>query len=520
MATLYDEDFEGGANGANLTTGNTIFGAIASSPSPTFTTADAITGTRSMSCNSGGGNNDQYGTRLFGSSIGLLYARVYVKFTTMPSANSVLMSLFANTTIRAELRIRTSDMRLQYRDATTARWTSTNPLTTGVWYRIEWRVSDSANQAQVRIFSGANVHGATADDDSGNQTYTNGTTFDRVQLGWSTNDNGGVRLYDAFKGDDATWVGPVVVSQDGTLSASVGTATAAGGTGSLHGNATLTATVATAVADGGSTTLHGDARLTGSTGTATAAGGDGGLHGQQHATLASSTGAATAAGGTGSLHGDATLTSSTGTATASGGDGTLSGSGTAALTGEVGEATASGGESTFHGDARLAGTTGEASASGGTGAMSGQRHATLTSSTGTATADGGESVLRGAATLTADAATATASGGTSTLHGTAVLAATTGTAAAAGGESTLHGGATLTGDTGDAVADGGESSMFAFAPRDITLTGGLAPRRVAGDLEARHGGTLTTAVRDAALTTTRRGGLAPAHRRTGRIEHT
>lgn len=249
------------------------------------------------------------------------------------------------------------------------------------------------------------------------------------------------------------------------LSATNGTATAAGGTADFSEG--LTAATGTATAGGGTAALT--VTVTAATGTATAGGGDAtageattpipsllpgkprmrarrGLYagrGVRQGARRRNLRRRWVPGST--ANAPVNLTAENGTATASGtefGVTWVSEAFSAAATAGGGTATVSGGGST-----NLSATNGTATAAGGTSTLT----VTWTGATGTATASGGTAAI--AWTWTATTGAAAAAGGTATASSETGISATTGTATAGGGTAAFR--IIVTAATGSASAAGG-----------------------------------------------------------------
>lgn len=175
MAIDLTETFEGGTNGAALTTGNTGFGLIGGT-APTFTTTGVHLGALAMQASASAATS--YGQHTLGAARAISFLRWYLTFQAAPAATTYICNAMATATIRAQVRVNTART-LSMRNSTTAVWTSTTTLATGTLYRIEWDLNNTAGTQRLRIFTGDSV---TAVEDSGAQTYNAGT-HDRFLLG-------------------------------------------------------------------------------------------------------------------------------------------------------------------------------------------------------------------------------------------------------------------------------------------------------------------------------------------------
>jgi hypothetical protein len=182
MATIaaLTENFEGGSNGANISTGNSIFDSITGSGTATFIN-DAQEGSLS------GRVATTAATRILRADItstGTLWVGFYIKIITTPDATSAISSWFSNTTKVGDFRLGT-DNTVSLRDNNTTVWTST-ALATNTWHRIAIKsIPNSATGHRVRIYSGANLDTMTTSQDSGDlaATASGMTAVDNFRMG-------------------------------------------------------------------------------------------------------------------------------------------------------------------------------------------------------------------------------------------------------------------------------------------------------------------------------------------------
>lgn len=215
MSSIFTESFESTSNGTALSTSNT-----------TFTTAQAGWTGKSSSPAPATGLGSLYAQCSVAASTarymeyaytpaGVLYLRMYCYVPTAATGNVDFAAArgAGNTAARARMGTNSAGTKLIIRDNATTVYTSTASIPTGAWFRVEWRLDSTAGQQQLRLFLGANLHGSTPDEDSGNQSYTQGTV-DTFRIGPVNNTLAGawVMHFDAVKADNATWVGSAVVS--------------------------------------------------------------------------------------------------------------------------------------------------------------------------------------------------------------------------------------------------------------------------------------------------------------------
>ena len=123
-----------------------------------------------------------------------------------PSANHSLIAVRATTTLRAEVRLNTGRTLAMRNSASTAIYT-TGALAANTWHRINWSYNTTTGKQQIQIFSGANVHGSTPDEDSGLVTTTSAGNVDRVAFG-AINSTTVELFFDNFNLDTTTFMAP------------------------------------------------------------------------------------------------------------------------------------------------------------------------------------------------------------------------------------------------------------------------------------------------------------------------
>lgn len=193
------EDFEGSTSGTAISTSNTAFTSVTGSGVQTFDNAQVMHGALSMKAEGSGSTG--YSTKTYAAR-NTTYIRMYFRLNALPASNVFPVALNSTSTTRAQLRI-ANDGAISLRNGTTAVYTMSNLLSAGVWYRLEWLVSNGTGQ-QLRIYLGDN---ASALEDSGTQTYNTGT-HDRALVG-VTSSAAFTAWYDDVEIRDDDWPGPV-----------------------------------------------------------------------------------------------------------------------------------------------------------------------------------------------------------------------------------------------------------------------------------------------------------------------
>jgi hypothetical protein len=194
------EDFEGGTNGAAVTTSNSIFDNKTGTGSVTFNT-DAYRGSLAMNISPVA---DNVVLRADFTAATTLWVGFYMKVVTAPAATTAIMNWYSGTTKIGDLRVG-ADGTLSLRDGNSQVWAASTPLTIGAWHRIAVKVvPNTATGHRVKIYSGTNLDGSTASQDSGNlaATASGVTNVDNVRFGLISVDTATVRI-DRIRADNA-----------------------------------------------------------------------------------------------------------------------------------------------------------------------------------------------------------------------------------------------------------------------------------------------------------------------------
>ncbi len=206
MATItaLSEDFEGGGNGAHITTTNSFFTSTQLAAPMQFTTADAISGTRSATLGTLGSTSANMVEFPAATDPWLMF---YLKIVTTPTTISGIVTGYeGDTTKLFDVRLTTANQ-LQYRSVSTTRWTST-ALATNAWHRVAINVSpdiSGAGSARIKIYSGTNLHSISASQDSTSQQLVGlAATCDNFRFGAISSDTTMQYLLDYVRGDTDT----------------------------------------------------------------------------------------------------------------------------------------------------------------------------------------------------------------------------------------------------------------------------------------------------------------------------
>jgi fibronectin-binding autotransporter adhesin len=222
---FFVERYEGGTQGATVTTSNTGWSSFSSASLQTFDNAHSVSG--GLAVKVAVTANTAYATKTF-TAASLQSQRFYLWMDALPSAATLLARLLSGTTERAALRMN-ADGTITVRNALVATGTATGALPLGQWVRLEWKVDGPGGVQELRAFWGANIDGTVPNTAAGSPVFTN-STFDTYRLGSQTAADWTVWYDDVALSDLAAYPAPTL------FPATVGMA-AAGALGAAAGQA-------------------------------------------------------------------------------------------------------------------------------------------------------------------------------------------------------------------------------------------------------------------------------------------
>lgn len=205
MASLFSTDFDDGTVGDPLAAGSSGWSAALGAAKPAYVASTR--GTVGMRAASGGTADFPSVVRELGTRT-TLAVRAYLRMST--ATTFYALQLQTEAAIRAILQINSNgSVRMRSNAAALgAAAIGTGAISNSGWTRVEWLVTPTTQQC--RLFTGANVEGATPDYDTGEITWTPAGNFDKIAAGVvSTTANVSI-TYDDFAVDDATWIGPTL----------------------------------------------------------------------------------------------------------------------------------------------------------------------------------------------------------------------------------------------------------------------------------------------------------------------
>jgi hypothetical protein len=233
-ATALSYSAEGGVVGATPTTSDTFSGDPFNVITPgagtiTFDSAHPAQGLRGLkftTSTTAASPLVEWTSATIGAAVTTDYTRVYGWLPALPSAFTNVMRLYSGATAVGRLQISTTGTLRYFSDALAtpaSLGASTWSVPTGALFRLEMRVIHAATgSVDLRLFTGANVHGTTPD-----QTVTitgnTGTNADRVQFGVGAgNSLASYTIFlDEFGWSGVDWLGPAPASAGLTYEAAV-----------------------------------------------------------------------------------------------------------------------------------------------------------------------------------------------------------------------------------------------------------------------------------------------------------
>lgn len=176
--TRLSETFEGGSQGATVTTSTSIFTSVTGAAPCIFDSASKVLGSFGMKITNSA--NFAYREYVWGSNQTQQYFRFYYQVVSNPaSGQSIIASVLSGS----------STYRAQLTHASTGRFNLRSPAAllasgstdyTGQWVGLEWDVVAGAQQ--LRIYNQTNLFGTTPNETL-NAAVTVNTGFDRLRLG-------------------------------------------------------------------------------------------------------------------------------------------------------------------------------------------------------------------------------------------------------------------------------------------------------------------------------------------------
>ena len=183
MTTLTNS-FEGGTNGTGLiggAGGNTggasgnFVDAVVTGVSTTiqFSNAQAAHGTLSCAVASPTGNSGWFGWSTSLGSVTKLYGRVYLYFSSLPSATIKLIACEdTGSGIAFEIGVNSSGNWIAYDSNQSVLYTSTSVISSATWVRFEWNLVSGQGNGQVTV-----RYYATKDSVTATESYVSGSNL-------------------------------------------------------------------------------------------------------------------------------------------------------------------------------------------------------------------------------------------------------------------------------------------------------------------------------------------------------
>lgn len=152
-------NFEGGSNGVTITTGNSggaSGDAFDNAPAPgtgatmTYSTAQAAHGSVSMSASTSGTSTTAYAGYIL-ASVTSDYLRAYYRFTSLPSAQQVILRYLSSGSQTLRVNITTAGLIEVRNAANTVVGTTTSAISAGSWFRLELNPTFSTTVGAIAL---------------------------------------------------------------------------------------------------------------------------------------------------------------------------------------------------------------------------------------------------------------------------------------------------------------------------------------------------------------------------------
>lgn len=195
MAAIITEAFEGGTNGAAVTTGNTSIGAIGAGAAWTFTNASPVAPS-TLACRatfSASTSNARWTLPTSSTA----YFDLFIRSSEVASARSVAW-VASDLAARASVRI-LADGTVQIRNGNVEVARTTATVAANAWFRVAWKLVNGTEQ-RLRLYATA-PYTAVTEEISG--TFNTGS-FDRFRIGADASLTG-TTDWDSLISDDTTW---------------------------------------------------------------------------------------------------------------------------------------------------------------------------------------------------------------------------------------------------------------------------------------------------------------------------
>ncbi|HSX30885.1 MAG TPA: hypothetical protein VLE99_03125 [Candidatus Saccharimonadales bacterium] len=212
-APSFQENFEGGTNGATITTSNTAYNSTIQNS--TFDNSQTVVGNLSAKTVSNGTTAGfmRQAITVPAASVTERYMRRYVRFTAYPPVGTSVAIIRTRLTGATKAQITlTNAGQLQLRDTATVVATSVNVYPLNTWIRLEYHVDATTTNTQtLRIYMGNLLNSPYTPTETmpstGTAAYTGGS-FNQIDDGGSSNTYVGTIWVDEVVDQDSVWPGP------------------------------------------------------------------------------------------------------------------------------------------------------------------------------------------------------------------------------------------------------------------------------------------------------------------------
>ncbi|HSX04876.1 MAG TPA: PKD domain-containing protein [Candidatus Saccharimonadales bacterium] len=210
MSSVFSEGFEGGSNGATITSSNTTYSSF--SGTSVFDNSVSVVGGLSAKLSPAGGSAITLKEVFPSSPTGETHRffRRYFRVDALPpsTGNIVLMRARQGGSATTAQVIMNHAGTITVRDGNTTVATTTSAVSLNAWFRVEWELDAATTNTQtMKLFLGSNFNGSTPTESLASKSYTQGA-FDRIEDGVGNAGFTGSLWIDAVDDDNATWPGP------------------------------------------------------------------------------------------------------------------------------------------------------------------------------------------------------------------------------------------------------------------------------------------------------------------------
>lgn len=249
MALVLSEDFNGGANGAAMTTANTVFDQTVGS-GWTFSTLQLLPSGLSQSGRLAVTVAAVSSATASHTAKSEVFLSIYAYIDVMPTGNVSWIEFGSGVApnIKCHLRLGVGGSgQLRNSGQVNVHSIPTGTFPLDAWCRIEYEYSDTNATQRVRIYSDTNVHGSVPDYDSGDVATTAAGTANRYRMGLISSQTG-TFFYQRLRLDDAVMPAQIATGASAVLAMAATSSLAVAGRKDVAATLSTSATAAMSIA--------------------------------------------------------------------------------------------------------------------------------------------------------------------------------------------------------------------------------------------------------------------------------